>query len=379
MSLIVDEHREYLSDSARLAAFSRAIREVVRPGDVVADIGSGTGILGLFALEAGAARVYSIEATGMIEIARAIAARNGFGSRFHAVQCHSSEARLPEPVDLFVSDFVGRFGFDAGIFEIYPEAAARLLRPGGLLLPSQLSMFLSPVERADMHEQVRFWSLPREGFDVSPGFQWAVNTGYPVTLHAHDLLAEPAALVSVATGSAPPSPFRTELEMPITKSGTLHGLGGWASAALSPSVTMTNSPLATDRVARRNVFLPIGQPFEVREGDTLRVRFALRSADQIVSWRVDVPSRPEVTEVQTHSTLHGMLIGRDDLERARPDFVPVLTPRGQGRLTILTLCDGKRPLREVEDLVFARHPDLFASRGEAAAFVAEVVSRYARL
>ena len=379
MSLIVDEHREYLSDPARLAAFRRAIGEVVRPGHVVADIGSGTGILGLFALEAGAARVYSIEATGMIEIARAVAASNGFADRFHGVQRHSSEAHLPERVDLFVSDFVGRFGFDAGIFEIYPEAAARLLRPGGLLLPSRLSMFLSPVERADMHEQVRFWNLPRAGFDVSPGFRWAVNTGYPVTLHAHELLAEPAEAVSAPTGSALPSPVRAEIEMPITKSGTLHGLGGWATEALSPSVTLTNSPLAADRIARRNVFLPIGQPFEVRRGDTLRVRFTLRAAEQIVSWRVDLPSRPAATGVQTHSTLHAMLIGRDDLRRARPDFVPELTPRGRGRLTSLTLCDGTRPLHEVEDLVYARHPDLFDSRAEAAAFVAEVVSGYAKL
>src|SRR5919112_4705572 len=69
VSLIVDEHREYLSDSTRLTVFRRAIRECVPPGAVVADIGSGTGILGLLACEAGAARVYSIEATGMIEIA----------------------------------------------------------------------------------------------------------------------------------------------------------------------------------------------------------------------------------------------------------------------------------------------------------------------
>ena len=104
MSLIVDEHREYLSDPARLEAYRRAIHEVVRPGMVVADLGSGTGILGLFALEAGAARVYSIEATGMIEIARALAGANGFRDRFHAVQSHSSEAELPERVDAIVSD-----------------------------------------------------------------------------------------------------------------------------------------------------------------------------------------------------------------------------------------------------------------------------------
>jgi hypothetical protein len=79
---------------------------------------------------------------------------------------------------------------------------------------------------------------------------------------------------------------------------------------------------------------------------------------------------------QAHSTLGGMLTSRDDLVRVDPDFVPALTPRGRGRLTILQLCDGTRTLREIEDEVFARHRDLFTARGQAAAFVAEVVSGY---
>jgi hypothetical protein len=74
-----------------------------------------------------------------------------------------------------------------------------------------------------------------------------------------------------------------------------------------------------------------------------------------------------------------MLTSRDDLRRADPEFVPELTPQGRGRLTVLTLCDGTRALREIEEETFARHRDLFESEGEAAAFVAEVVSGYSRL
>jgi predicted RNA methylase len=49
VSLIVDEHRQYLVDIPRLESFEHAIREVVRPGDVVLDLGCGTGILGMLA------------------------------------------------------------------------------------------------------------------------------------------------------------------------------------------------------------------------------------------------------------------------------------------------------------------------------------------
>ncbi len=377
--MIVDEHREYLSDPLRLDLFRRALHESIRPGHVVADVGSGTGILGLLALAAGASRVYAIEATGMIEIARAFAAANGAAGRFHAVHAHSAEAELPEPADVIVSDFVGRFGFDAGIFEIYPDACARLLRPGGIVIPSEISMFVAPVERPDLDARVCFWCAPRAGFDVTPALAWAVNTGYPAVFHADDLLGRPVEAVRAPTTVAPPSGFRADVELIVERAGTLHGLGGWSAAQLSPTVTMTNSPLAQERIGRRNVFMPLAAPIAVSKGDAVRVRLDVRPVDQMLGWRVEVESRGVRSSPQRHSTLHGMLLSREDLQRSRPDFVPVLTPRGAGRRTTLELCDGHRTLREIEDLVYERHPDLFPSRGQAAAFVAEVVSVYARL
>jgi len=380
VSLIVDEHREYLSDSVRLDLFRRAIAECVRPGAVVADIGSGTGILGLLACQAGAARVYAVEATGMAEIARALAAANGYADRFHVIQAHSLEVDLPERVDVCVSDFVGRFGFDAGIFEIYPPARERLLQPGGVLLPSAVSLFIAPVEHSAIDAQVRFWMAPRAGLDVSPAFTWAVNTGYPVAFDAADLLGPPALVLEAPTSHTPDSGFRSEVDLPVRRAGTLHGLAGWCAAQLSPGVSMTNSPLSAERINRRNVFLPVTTPIAVGAGDRVRVRLRILPADQIVNWTVTVTAPDGVERGrQSQSTLSGLLVSRDDLRRSRPDFVPALTPRGVARYTTLQLCDGVRRLREIESQVYERHSQLFASRGEAAAFVAEVMAGYARL
>jgi hypothetical protein len=45
---------------------------------------------------------------------------------------------------------------------------------------------------------------------------------------------------------------------------------------------------------------------------------------------------------------------------------------------MLTLCDGKRPLSEIEQEIFRLHPKLFKSVAEAATFVVEGVTRYSR-
>lgn len=377
MSLVVDEHREYLSDPVRLEAFAAAIDEVVSPGAIVLDLASGTGILGLLACRAGARRVYAIEMTGLIELARQVAAVNGLADRVTFVPGLSTEVALPEAVDVIVCDQIGHFGFEAGLLEYASDARRRFLRPGGRMVPSRVDLFVAPVESPALSSQVEFWATPTAGFDFTPARRWAVNTGYPTELAGSALLGPAALATGFDMAVADASAFSFEARSMIERRGTLHGVGGWFRAQLSPHVSLSNGPTETRRVTRRNAFFPVEQPVAVEPGDSVRIHMHVLPTETLVTWTIEV-SRAGVSIARSrHSTLHGMLLRRDDVRRTDPRSVPSLTPRGVARRSVLELCDGRRALSDIEREIWARHGDLFASDAEAATFVAEVVTRYA--
>jgi hypothetical protein len=389
VSTIIDEHREYLSDGPRLAAFRQAITELVTQDSVVLDLGSGTGILGLLACRAGAKLVYAVDEGGMIEMARSLCNANRLTDRIKFIKGLSTQIVLPGLVDLVVADQIGHFGFEAGICEYFRDARARFLKPNGRMIPSRIDLHIAPVEHQALRDQVDFWrQTPQQGlveFDLSPVHLPALNSGYPITLQPNHLLG-PGVMAASFDPAEAPEPLRFHRELIVSRAGLFHGIGGWFVAQLSPGVTMSNSPLFAQRINRRNVFFPVAQPVPVEKDDRIDLSMTMLPSQTVVSWKVQVwrtastsqSGRRTLLAESCHSTMQGMLLSREDLERTRPDFVPRLTPWGQARGTVLSCCNGNLPLAAIEQEVLQRHPDLFPNLAAASAFVAEVVTRYSR-
>jgi protein arginine N-methyltransferase 1 len=382
VSDVIDEHRTYLADDARLAAYRRAIEARVRPGDVVVDLGAGTGILGLLACRAGARRVYAIEQTGLVEIARAIARANGFLDRIVHIEGLSTQVEIPEPANVVVCDQIGRFGFEAGLFEYFVDASRRYLAEGGFLIPGHIRFELAAVELGERAADVSFWERGASGFNLQPLGEIARNSGYPADLHANHLLSAPAALARASTRER--GPFEGNATVEVTRAGEMHGLGAWFVAELAPGVEMTNSPLASERVRRHNTFLPIEKPIEVEPGDRVHLHVHIIPGETMLSWSVSVRRGREGWEENTaellssrHSTFRGMLFSRNRLRRTQPEFRPRLSEWGKARSAVLALCDGERTLASIEHELLSRYSGLFGSRRDASRFVAEVVTRYA--
>jgi len=143
---MLEEHLGYVADRIRLERFQTAIAQTLNAGDRVADLGCGSGILGLLCLQAGAGRVYGIDSTTMIEVARETFSRAGWAERATFVRGHSHRVVLPEPVDVVICDHVGYFGFDYGIVHTLQDARRRFLKPGGSLIPARIRLQLGAVE-----------------------------------------------------------------------------------------------------------------------------------------------------------------------------------------------------------------------------------------
>ena len=74
---------------------------------VVLDVGTGTGILAIFACQAGARKVYAVEASQSAEIARSLIEANGYSDRIEVIQAKLEDVQLPEKVDIIISEPIG--------------------------------------------------------------------------------------------------------------------------------------------------------------------------------------------------------------------------------------------------------------------------------
>lgn len=369
----MQEHYGYIADTHRIERFRQAIAQAVRPGDVVVDLGCGFGILGLMCLNAGAARVWGIDRTEAIEIARETAARAGFGDRYHCVREHSFRAELPETADVLICDHVGFFGLDYGIIAMLSDARRRFLKPGGKVIPGAIALKLAGVSSDACRRKAEQWADPA----ILPAFHWLrdhnINAKHPHAFAAADVMTGVGDLLTVDLVEDSPDSFRAEVDLTATHDGALDGFGGWFDCLLVPGVAMTNSPLAEDKIEREQVFFPLDQGLDVVAGDTIRATIQVRHDVGIIAW---TGHNLRTGEKRVHSTWRGQILSKGDLIPANVR-VPRLSPAGVAARVVSDYIDGQRSAREIEDAVARDHPDLMPSEAEVRSFVRSELARVA--
>lgn len=288
----MEMHLWMLADDVRADAFEQAIDRAVTPGSVVVDVGAGTGLLSLMACRAGAERVYAIEESPILDVALDVARDNGFGGRIVPVRMRSTKANLPERADVVVSETIGAFVFSEEIVSTLADARARFLKPGGVLIPRSIRIFLAPFE--SFEEGVGLLERALRGFDFRAAARRVpVQTMMTARrLRPDHFLDLPRSLYDLDFTSANNEPdFSRTLEFAACRDGVLHGLAGLWEARLDERVLLRCAPDAPPLHWAPVLFrLPAGCP--VRSGETIRVRFGRRDAPGWSwKWEAEVAGR----------------------------------------------------------------------------------------
>ena len=139
-------HLLMLDDRARTKGFCDALRKVVKPEDVVVDIGTGTGVLATCAALAGARQVYAVESSGIAEVAARMFAANSVSERVQLVRRRSTSATLPELASVLVTETIGNDPLDEQLLEIVADAKHRLLAPGARIIPAAIQIYAIAVD-----------------------------------------------------------------------------------------------------------------------------------------------------------------------------------------------------------------------------------------
>lgn len=164
----VSVHEEMIADRVRTDAYRLGILRnwAALRGKTVLDVGAGTGILSIFCAQAGARRVYAVEASAIWQQAQEVVRLNGLEDRVHILPGPVETVELPEQVDAIVSEWMGYGLLHESMLSSVLHARTKWLKEGGLLLPASAELFVAPISDQMLEWRLGFWSQVKQHYGV---------------------------------------------------------------------------------------------------------------------------------------------------------------------------------------------------------------------
>ncbi|CAD5118032.1 DgyrCDS6770 [Dimorphilus gyrociliatus] len=299
------QQQNMMQDFIRTSTYQKAMLNSNEDfmGKVVLDVGAGSGILSFFAVQAGARKVYAVEASSMAQHCRELVKNNNQSDKITVLSGKIEEIELPESVDIIISEPMGYMLFNERMLETFLHAK-KWLKSGGRMFPSEAHLHIAPfMDDALYSEQfskANFWCQTSfHGVNLSSLQQAALSEYFcqPIvdTFDPRICLAK-SFKHTVNFGNTEEEDLH-HIDIPVSftinQSGTCHGLAFWFDVAFSGSKAEQEGPVWLSTAPSEplthwyQVRCLIPQPIFLKSGDSLAGRVIL-SANKRQSYDVDL-------------------------------------------------------------------------------------------
>lgn len=266
-------HFPMVHDHPRNEAFRNAISATVTDGMSVLEIGTGTGLLAMMAVEAGARHVTTCEKVPEIaEKARQIIALNGYQDRITVLDKHSRElvvgTDLPQKADILISEILGAAFLGETVLTSVIHARKELLKPGAPMIPQGGATMAGIVDISGL-ESIVDAGNDVMGFDLSP-----FNSLAPVKLKLTPdlepvLLTEGQPAYTYELDGVIDLPAERQMAFKVLRDGTAVGTAIWMKIRLTDGIVLENAPPQGLQMHWPIYVYRFKEPKNVRKGQTL--------------------------------------------------------------------------------------------------------------
>jgi protein arginine N-methyltransferase 1 len=370
-----------IADDVRLPAYRRALEKAIKPGDVVADIGTGPGVMAVIACRLGAGHVYAIEPNDAIQVAREVAVANGLQDRITFFQEITTKITPPRRAQVLVSDLRGVVPLWERHIPTVVDARERWMAPGGLQIPQRDWIHGALVESEKSYNKgSEPWRKLGGEMNLEPVRRRTINNSGKCWLLPEHLLSSARLWAELDYRVIADPNVSNRLEFTATRAGTAHGFALWFDTELFEGIGFSNAPGQPELVYSQ-LFFPFTEPVPVQAGEIVAVDLRARLVDDNYVWQWTTewtPSGPERGKRVRYqqSTFFGGPVSPDRLRRSEQGHRPVLNAEGRLERTVLEGMTGGLTLVELSRQIAAAHPQRFANEKEALAYVSELAVRF---
>ncbi|XP_059149432.1 histone-arginine methyltransferase CARMER-like isoform X1 [Physella acuta] len=158
----LSQQQNMMQDYIRTSTYQRAMLANISDfhDKIVLDVGAGSGILSFFAIQAGAKKVYAIEASSMAQHCETLVRQNNLSDRIIVIPGKVEEVDVPEEVDTIISEPMGYMLFNERMLESYLHAK-KWLKQEGRMFPTQGDLHIAPfTDEAlymEQYQKANFW------------------------------------------------------------------------------------------------------------------------------------------------------------------------------------------------------------------------------